>query len=509
MLQAPFLSNSDISSIMNKEIESRSNFQANNYNNNINYNNTNEVVNRNANELNNNNNFSHVKSGAANVINFPPRINNQNFNSTNTLDGLNFDSENTCKDMLEQVKKVVEYNTNFINRNNATENKSGNNQNASLEQKPEAEGSHNHNNYRTSNSLYSNSNFGNNYHNNNYYAIENVSPLNNGTTRDNTASSSNNLNKFPNKNPNEKFERDLHSKKNYVNSSNINQNTNVSDNVNINHNYSKYALFSKNNGAVDHVNNIMFTGGNPFRNINTNNSLNQNNLEINSFNAEILTGNFNNPDSTQALRDIISIEKTLDNSKINNQQPLNNISTDSRLSNINLLQDYKISLDGKINNLKKIINQKMGYSKFKNLSNEIFINILNYFNTYDIYAVMNMNSYMKHKIIAILTDSSRVICNEFEKKFNKNFLLKNSQILITNVKKNRKLYSNINLVLKFQIVDTSLKNKTIILGFLNKYYGETNCLKNFFRFDVRIPGPISFWVMREYTSVIYFIINQD
>ena len=52
----------------------------------------------------------------------------KNFNSNNSLDEFNFDSENTCKDMLDQVKKVVEYNTNFINNynNENTNNNVGN-----------------------------------------------------------------------------------------------------------------------------------------------------------------------------------------------------------------------------------------------------------------------------------------------------------------------------------------------------------------------------------------------
>lgn len=500
MLKAPTLSSDEIS-FTNKERESsRINFQSNNNGNY--YNNNEQVMYRNSANNNINNNISNEKSGAVNPINFPPQINNNNYNSTNTLDGFNFDSENTCKDMLEQVKKVVEYNTNFINRNNAPENKTSNDHNALLDQR--LEGNHNHNNYRTSNSLYSN---------NNNFVIENISPMNVGTTKDNTDGSSYNMNKLVNRNLNEKLEYDFQNKlkldsldnnnnalKNTMNLNNQ-QYTNFANGVNINHKYRNYALYNKNVAGADHVNSIMFTGGNPFKNNTNNNNNNLGNIEINSFNAGIMTGNFNNPDSSQALQDLSSIDKTLDNSRIN-MQPFNKASRESRLSNVNLLQDYKLSLDGKINNLKKIINQKMGYSKFKNLRNEVLYNILNYFNTNDIYAVMNMNSYMKHKILAILTDYSRVICKEFEKKLSKNFILKNSQILITNVKKNRKLYSKINLVLKLQITDTSLKNKTVILGYLNKYYGEADCLKNFFRFDVRGPGPISFWVMREYTSVI-------
>ena len=489
MLNIPSLSNKEVNSIYNQEKVTPFDSQSNSKNHLIS--NINTIA----------------KRGSANQISFPKHINkNDNLIPTQTLDAFDFDSENTCKDMLEQVKKVVEYNTNFINKQKATQNKSGNDLNAFWDQK------NNGNSYKSSNSMYSNSDKYNNLNNNNF-GLENNSPLNIGTTNDNATSSYNKINKLLNENNVEKLEYYLQGKlkidsvenypfKNPINS-NPNKYTNFVDNVNINHNYSMYALCNKNNNDADHVNNIMFARGNPFKN-------SQNNIENNAKSAGILSGNFRNQDNSQ-LQDINIIDKSINTSIINLNH--NNITPrNSRLSNINLLQDYKLSLDGKINNLKKIINQKMGYSKFKNLRNEIFVNILNFFNTYDIYAVMNMNSYMKHKILAVLTDYSRIICNEFERKFSKNFLLKNSQILITNFKKNRKFYSKINLVMNFQITDKSLKNKSIILGYLNKYYGESDCLKNFFRFDVRGPGPMSFWVMREYTSVkfnyiIFYLIK--
>lgn len=482
MLKIPSLSSNEISSLHNQEKEMRFESQINNVN---------KLINKNHYEE-----YSNVKSGTTNQINFPNRINKDNYNQTKTLDGFDFDSENTCKDMLEQVKKVVEYNTNFINKQSAIKtsiNKISANQNQ--------EGYHNNINYISSNSLYSNSA-------NNNLPFEKISPVNLATTKDNSTSSNNKINKLLNENNNEKLVYDLHNLQTKLRidslennpfrnplDTNLNQYTNFTNNVNINNNYSGYALYNKDDNNSDFVNNVINAKGNPFKN----NYNNQNNIDNN---IGILTGNFINPDNSH-LHDTTNIDKSINNSK-NNFNAKSVTWRESRLSNINLLQDYKLSLDGKIDNLKKIINQKMGYSKFKNLRNEIFINILNYFNTYDINAVMNMNSYMKHKILAILTDYSRIICNEFEKKFSKNFMLKNSQILITNIKKNRKLFSKINLVIKFQIIDANLKNKSIILGYLNKYEGESNSLKNFFRFDVRGPGPISFWVMREYTSVIFY-----
>jgi len=439
-----------------------------------------------------------VKNGQ-NSLNFPPKINNDNFNSNNTLDGFNFDSENTCKDMLEQVKKVVEYNTNFINRNNQqnnyNENKIDNDLNLFSNNR------NNKNNYISSNSLYSNSNNSPfTYKNNNQnYGIENNVPINIGSVRNNSATGSHNLNKLLNKNFSNNLENNFQNKfkvdslDNYpVNNPNLNQflsntsnnNTNTALSINLNYDPLKSNIYTVN----------------PFKSA-------QNNVENNSNFNGVSTANFLNNVSTQ-IHEINNNEIMNKNSKVNGQLTNRTSRDSSRLTNINILQDYKLSLDGKINNLKKMINQKIGYSKFKNLSNDIFVNILNYFNTYDINSVMHMNSYMKNKILAILTDSSRIICQQFEKKFNNFFLLKNSQILISNIKKNRKLYSKINLVLRFQITDSNLKNKTVILGFLNKYYGESNNLKNLFRFDIRTPGPLSFWVMREYTSVkkIFYLI---
>ncbi len=451
-----------------------------------------------------------INKPSLNLKNFSQKIGN-NYESINSLEGFNFDSEKSCKDMLEQVKKVVEYNTNFTNNNNSNNNRFENPENFYVNKKNDLNYT---NNCKSYNNLYSNKDelfLVTNYFKNNNFGHQNSSPINIGSSKMNTViNPSNNLNRLVNNNS-VNIENDFHHKIKLdpphldpFKNSNFNQFTNFSKKININNIYTNYALLNKDVNKSDCVNDIMFTA-NPFKNHNIQNS-NQNefnnnhpnNLENNSFSG-ITTGNFNNNPESSQNNEFLNNEKSTSVAKINGRSHRN--SKESRIPSLNILNEYKLSIDGKIKNLKKIINQKMGYKKLKNFSNDIFVNILNFFNTYDICNVMNMNSYMKQKILAILTDSSRIICNQFKTKFTKHFILKNSQILITNVKKNKKIFSKISLVLKFQINDPNFKNKSIILGYLNKYYGENDCLKNFFIFDVRAPGPLSFWVMREYTSV--------
>lgn len=427
-----------------------------------------------------------------------------NYLSTNSLDAFNFDSENTCKEMLEQVKKVVEYNTNFINKN--TSNNFDKNDIDNSSNNINFRNSNNQNfPYSSMNSMYSN-NIHQGFNNNSYLGLENGNPFNytgGAFVKNKNFIQENYKNNYKEKylKNNEENQRTFFIPNN--NSMINNQGGSLSD----------YTFLNNNIANIDHLANIEKSKNFVPNKMNIESDLKNanNHISNNSFQG-IVTGNFfqeneNNINEMNADKQAPDNNDALVNSKNINENMVNvnsllRTSRNSRSANISVLHDYKLSLDGKINNLKKIINQKMGFNKFRNLSNEVMINILKYFNTYDLNPLLYMNSYMKHKLLSIITDYSRMICQEFKEKFKNYFLLKDSQIYISNNRKNRKFLSKINLVLKFQIIDSSLKNKTIILGYLSKFFGENESLKNFFRFDVRPQGPISFWLMREYTSVI-------
>ena len=173
---------------------------------------------------------------------------------------------------------------------------------------------------------------------------------------------------------------------------------------------------------------------------------------------------------------------------------------------MSLLNEYKNNLDEKIQKLKKLINKNMCFNKLKTLRNTLLINILQFFNSSDLTGIIFMNKFMKNKILSIFTEYGKHIKKNFENKFSDFFLLKKSFISLKQISNKRRLINliNINLIIQFQINDTSLKNKSLILGYFSNFFGEIENMKNFFLFDIRPNGPLSYWIMREYTSVNFF-----
>lgn len=413
--------------------------------------------------------------------------------SLNSLENFNFETENSSNDMLEQVKKIMEYNTNFINKQVAV----GNN--------------NNNNNEQSTNSLYFNSNT------NSKKLINNNSYTESQDKKDNISSTLNDL----------KIERITNGiiiKKNldYNNNNNNNEFKDMDnfdyckDKANKNQESTANVINSANINPFQVNNNNNFSNSHASKFLNNNNNNSNNNS---NFNSRHLTGNFNfhNTESSNKNNNNNNNNKiplTINNN--NNNNPLAKLpenfgsfirtSRNSRSASMSILNDYKISLDGKINNLKKMINKKIGFSRMKSLDNSIMKNILQFFDTSDLNGIFFMNKYMKNKILSIISEYAKNIKFQFEEKFKKFFLLKKSFIYINTITKRKKKFSKINFTLQFQINETSLKNKSLIVGYFCKFYGDQETHKNFFRFDVKPPGPLSFWVMREYTSVRNFLI---
>jgi len=57
------------------------------------------------------------------------------------------------------------------------------------------------------------------------------------------------------------------------------------------------------------------------------------------------------------------------------------------------------------------------------------------------------------------------------------------------------------LHIRCRIINTNLVGKTVSFGYKLKKTGDKEHHKNVFKFDVQPPCPMSFWFMREYTSV--------
>jgi hypothetical protein len=64
---------------------------------------------------------------------------------------------------------------------------------------------------------------------------------------------------------------------------------------------------------------------------------------------------------------------------------------------------------------------------------------------------------------------------------------------------------NISLKIKCKNINNSIVNKTTTFGYCVKKIDGIDCVKNILKFDLKYKGPMTYWVMREYTSVTNFI----
>jgi hypothetical protein len=183
------------------------------------------------------------------------------------------------------------------------------------------------------------------------------------------------------------------------------------------------------------------------------------------------------------------------------------------VGNIKILNDFKNNIEDKINSLKKklILNNnhisvhflKINYEKFLNLNPNHFLLIFSYFETHDLFHIINISGEIKSRIIEIIKQYSNYIIGEFERKYLRMFKLDKKFLIFKKSKKNKRGHLKINLVLKSKIISESLKDKSITIGYKCKYPCDKESLRNVFKFDVRSPGPLSFWIMREYTNVSF------
>jgi hypothetical protein len=203
-----------------------------------------------------------------------------------------------------------------------------------------------------------------------------------------------------------------------------------------------------------------------------------------------------------------------------NQAQLNkNSSALSFLSKNSVNDNIKIlnNIDDKIQNLKKkIIDstnskpkiEKIDYEKFKNIHKQAFINMLYFLNSSDMLSLFWTNKNLKSKVLEVMIDYSLFFISSFEKQYVRYLKNCNENILAVSIhKRNSKKCLKINLIIRSKIIADSLIDKSVTIGYNYKFPEDKIMLKNYFKFDVEGPRPLSFWIMREYTNVIIILFS--
>lgn len=230
-------------------------------------------------------------------------------------------------------------------------------------------------------------------------------------------------------------------------------------------------------------------------------SYNEGNISKENENSQEYKNNFLNNNNNQSVNT---------HQLIKNPSMSSNITQISAVDNIKILNEFKNNIEDKISNLKKklIMNSslnshfiKIDYGKFVALKNKTFFQVLQFFDTNDLFHLVNINKAIKNKLINIISDFSKLIITEFEKKYIRILKIDKKTIIFKKSKKNKRGHLKINLVLISKIFSDTLKNKSVGIGYKCKFPCDKEYLKNIYKFDVISPGPISFWVMREYTNV--------
>jgi hypothetical protein len=124
--------------------------------------------------------------------------------------------------------------------------------------------------------------------------------------------------------------------------------------------------------------------------------------------------------------------------------------------------------------------------------------ILSMLSQEDFLKVFYINSSFKKKILEMLILNIKIIINDFKTAYRRMLRLDNCILEI-----NRQKEIKINVILLFSLFNEKLNETSVAIGYSSKYLCDKESYKNNFRFDVRGKGPLSFWVMREYTNVSF------
>jgi hypothetical protein len=230
-------------------------------------------------------------------------------------------------------------------------------------------------------------------------------------------------------------------------------------------------------------------------------------------------------------KDLTSDNNITKSTDVTKNRPQSIISNFSHLSsaedNIKLLNEFKNNIDGKINFLKQklLLNNsnvnmtsllvKLNYTRFCQLTSQCIQNILIFFDTNDLFHILNINKAIRKQMINGIINSCKLyITSIFDSKFAEHIQPYKKTISLTKYKKNKKAHTKINLILQAKILNEKLNDKTVFLKYKSKFNCDKTDYINTFIFDVKKPGPLCFWVMKEFTSVsnniiiIYYIVSS-
>lgn len=179
--------------------------------------------------------------------------------------------------------------------------------------------------------------------------------------------------------------------------------------------------------------------------------------------------------------------------------------------NMKKLNEYRSNLEEKIKGIKTQIieaeNIKLDYQRFSKLDLKVFNILLYFFDAIDLFQLMNLNKEIKQKFLDIFKNYSQKICQQFDNTYMRQLKSEHRLITFDKYKRNKRGHLKISLIIKAKIISDKWKDKTVCIGYKAKYPNDKEKLKNVFKFDVRAPGPLSFWIMREYTYVNYLLIK--
>ena len=167
----------------------------------------------------------------------------------------------------------------------------------------------------------------------------------------------------------------------------------------------------------------------------------------------------------------------------------------------NKIQILKQKLVTNLNINNDLQPRRIKYEIFRDLKLQNFLNIMYFFDTNDILRMITLNREIKNKVIEIIKEQCKVLLQSYERKYLLFLKVEKGILIFKKTKKNKKLHLRINLVIISKIVSEKLTDKSVAIGYKSKFPCDIESFKNVFKFDVVSPGPLSFWIMREYTNV--------
>ena len=155
----------------------------------------------------------------------------------------------------------------------------------------------------------------------------------------------------------------------------------------------------------------------------------------------------------------------------------------------------------------KIINKQSYFLKSKdkllNLDKKFITKIISYLSNKEYYSLVCSNKAVKKIVIDnCLLIANKYIISSFNSVYNKYLSLIGCKLMLSYyLKEKDNSCLNVSVVIYFKANSELLFNTTVAIAYSSKYDCDKDLHKNNIRFDVLNKGPLTYWCMREYTSV--------